>query len=44
VPDVYCRNCGVRLRRFLFAWRHTSHLGPVACPNPEPDLPPEQSG
>lgn len=44
MPDVYCRNCGVRLRRFLVTWRHTARLGPVACSNPEPDLPADQPG
>ena len=35
--DVYCRNCGVRLRRVLGQWWHTRRLGPVGCPGAEPE-------
>jgi hypothetical protein len=36
-PDVYCRHCGVRLRRAFGRWFHVKRLGPLACPGAEPD-------
>ncbi|WP_269328168.1 hypothetical protein [Kineosporia mesophila] len=42
MSDVYCRNCGVRLRRVLGRWWHTSQLGPVACPEAEPEVTPDR--
>jgi hypothetical protein len=35
--DVYCRHCGVRLRRVLGRWWHVQQLGPVRCERPEPE-------
>jgi hypothetical protein len=35
--DVYCRNCGVRLRRLLGRWWHVQNVGPVQCPGAEPE-------
>jgi len=36
---VYCRNCGVQLRRILGQWWHVQRLGPVPCPGAEPEDP-----
>jgi hypothetical protein len=35
--DVYCRRCGVRLRRIFGRWFHVRTLGPVGCRRPEPE-------
>jgi hypothetical protein len=35
--DVYCRHCGVRLRRLFGRWLHVRTLGPVKCQRPEPE-------
>ena len=39
--DVYCRNCGVRLRRVAGVWWHAQQLGPVPCPKAEPETGPQ---
>ncbi|MBT0771651.1 hypothetical protein KIH74_22115 [Kineosporia sp. J2-2] len=40
MADVYCRNCGVQLRRLLGRWWHVGRaLGPVPCPAAEPERP-----
>ncbi len=40
MAEVYCRNCGVQLRRRFGRWWHVARLGPVACAAAEPeDLP-----
>ncbi len=41
--DTYCRNCGVRLRRFLGRWRHAQQVGFVRCDRPEPEAEPTQA-
>jgi hypothetical protein len=38
--EVYCRHCGMRLRRALGRWWHVQRLGPVPCPGAEPEIPP----
>jgi hypothetical protein len=41
MAEVYCRNCGVEIRRVLGRWWHVTRLGPVSCRGAEPETEPE---